>query len=673
MGSKKPDFGGWVTKNDLKCSDGKTIRHGAFKHMNGVKVPLMWQHTWNEPSAVLGYVVLEHRDAGVYGYGYFNDTDNGRHAKLMVEHGDIESLSIHANRLQMSGKDVLHGDIKEVSLVLSGANPGAFIDPLSMAHGDSKVFDEAVIYTGETIEHADNPPEITLGDTVAEETDADVMLDPSEVYESMSQEQKDLVQLMMDRVAEGTIEAVIKTLDEEDDEDEDEDVEEDEDEDIEHSDFIDADDFLTHIDTRIQEGFNAMSRNVFDQNDAAPEGKTLTHAQVETIISDAQNLGSFKDSYLKHAQEYGIEDIDILFPDAKVLGNTPEYIKRRTEWVDVVLSGTRHSPMSKVKTRVANITADEARAKGYVKGTRKKEEIIRLLKRTTAPATIYKKQKLDRDDIVDITDFDVVVWLKGEMRLLLDEEIARSILLGDGRDPEDADKIKDPTGAQDGIGIRSIVNDDEMYAHPVSVGALEGDALVDEVLRARTFYRGTGTPDFFTTDRRLTEALLAKDDIGRRLYDSVEKLASAMRVGRIIPVEVMEEYPEVVGIMVSLTDYTVGADKGGQVSMFDDFDIDYNQEKYLLETRISGGLTKPKAAVVFKTAELVKVTPQNPGFDPNTKKIEIPNQAGVDYRIGSDKVTGSVKIDKTTEVTAHAKTGFVFPTEITTSWTFTIG
>ena len=683
MADTKPDFSGWVTRNDRVCSDGKTIRHGAFRGMHNARVPLVWAHNWNDPSAILGYVDLQHRDSGVYGYAYFNDTDNGQHAKLMVQHGDITGLSIHANRLKLRGQDVLDGEIKEVSLVLAGANPGAYIEQVSFAHGDGDEVDEAIIYTGLTLEHEDKPnksddAEESKTKKDSEESGAKVANENNDktvqdVFDKLTEEQKNVVYFLIGQALEDA-KGGSADVEEDDDEEDDEEVEHGDGDDyhIEHT-GMSTTDFANQIGYSIQEGLSEMSRNVFEASGGSHrEGPTLSHSQMETILEDAKRLGSYRDSFLMHAEEYGIEDIDILFPDAKALSNTPEFLARRTEWVDEVLSKTKHSPMAKVKTVVADITADEARAKGYVKNTAKKDEIIRLLKRTTSPTTVYKKQKLDRDDIIDITDLDVVAWLKGEMRLMLDEELARAILIGDGRDIEDDDKIQDPVGAQDGAGIRSIANDHEMYAHQVYINrALTPGTLVEQALRARTHYRGSNAPVFFTSEGHLTDALLEKDKIGRRIYDSVEQLASAMRVSKIVPVEVMETDPNLVGIMVSLSDYTVGADKGGQVSMFDDFDIDWNQFKYLIETRISGGLTKPKSAVVFWRTDLEEVIPLMPSYDAINKKLVLPDVTGVEYRIDDEVVTDEYEMEDTTEVSAYPAEGYVFPSNIVTSWTFT--
>ena len=649
----KPDFSGWASKADLRCSDGRTIREGAFKHQDGVKVPLVWQHGHKDNANVLGYAILEHRQGGTYTYGYFNNTENGRLAKEQVEHGDIDLLSVHANKLLERGTDVLHGEIKEVSLVLAGANPGAFIDQVYLQHGESidPVDDEVIIYTGLHFQHADEE-----GDTVAVETQntetktEDNSSDKTigEIIEGMTGEQKEVLYYMVGTAAE-------------DDSDDDDDAA--------ASEAKAKADALQHgeILSTIQEGFTDMTRNLFETNGSdstITTGRVLNHAATTEIFTDAIKNGSMKDSFLEHAATYGIDNIDYLFPDAKTLQNSPELLSRRTEWVASLIAGTRHSPFSRIKTVVADITADEARAKGYVKGTKKKEEIVKLLKRVTTPTTIYKKQKLDRDDVIDITDLDVIAWLKAEMRLMLDEELARAILIGDGREVDDDDKI-------DEDHIRPIAKDDEMYTHVVTIPAnTTGHGIVEAVLRSRTHYRGTGTPTFYTTDEVLTDLILLTDKMDRRLYDTEAALAAAMRVDKIVTVEPMNDTPEYVGIVVNVADYTVGADKGGAISMFDDFDIDYNQQKYLIETRVSGALTKPKSAIAIKRGASSVVTPETPLYDDVAREISIPTQAGVEYRIDNVPVTGDIVISETTEVQALAKPGYSFPANTTVEWTF---
>lgn len=566
----KFDFSGYATKNDLKCADGRIIRKDAFKNNDGQKVPLVYQHLHNDPSNVLGHALLENREDGVYAYCSFNGTESGKRAKELVEHGDITFLSIYANKLVQKGSDVIHGAIREVSLVLSGANPGAVIDNLAIQHSDGEVVadeTEAIITTGmelslEKIEHAAGADDETIEDIIA----------------TMNEKQKDVLYAIVARLVDGGEEP----------------------EDAKHSDEENKED-IKHSD----EGGSDMKKNVFEasKKEENKQGKTsLTHAELKIILEDAKRLGSLKESFLAHAGTYGIDNIDYLFPDAKTVTPTPDLIKRDTEWVAGVISGTRHSPFSRIKSTAANLTADEARALGYVKGNLKKEEVIGLLKRVTTPCTIYKKQKLDRDDIIDIVDLDVVAWLKAEMRMMLDEELARVVLVGDGRDAESDDKISE-------TNIRPIYTDDDMYAHHVEIAVDHNtEELIDDIIRARKNYKGSGSPALYTDTDTLTEMMLLKDITGRRIYATEAELAAALRVSKIVEVPVMENLTRVVdgntlklkAIIVNLSDYVVGADKGGAISMFDDFDIDYNQYKYLMETRCSGALTRPKSALVVE-------------------------------------------------------------------------
>ena len=568
--NKGYDFSGWATKNDILCSDGRTIRKDAFKDNDGKTVPLVWNHSHNDPNNVLGHCVLENRDEGVYTYGTFNDTEQGKNAKSLVEHGDVTALSIWANKLKQNRGDVLHGDIKEVSLVLAGANIGACIDSV-IKHGEESE-EEAVIYSGEDIvlAHADTT-------TKSENKEEDKsMADTKEktvkdVFDTLTEEQKNVVYALIGQALESK----------------------DDDDNMEHSEF---------------EGGNEMKHNVFDQ-DEMNGNDTLSHAEMEAIIADGKRFGSMKESFLAHAEEYGIKSIDYLFPEPKTLNNPPEFIKRDMGWVSKVMGTVHHTPFSRIKSMFADITEDEARAKGYIKGKLKKEEVFSLLKRTTTPTTVYKKQKMDRDDVVDITDFDVIAWLKSEMRMMLDEEIARAILIGDGRLSSSDDKINE-------TNIRPIVSDDDLYTIKSKVtvaanatGADKAKAFIDQVIRSRKEYKGSGNPTLFTTEDMVTECLLLEDKIGHKLYKTEAELATTMRVKEIVTVEVMEglkdkNSKEVAGIIVNLADYNVGADKGGSVNMFDDFDIDYNQQKYLIETRCSGALVKPYSAITltFDTA-----------------------------------------------------------------------
>lgn len=572
------DFSGWVTKNDIKCSDGRTIRRDAFKDNDGQIVPLVWQHQHDAPENVLGQVLLENRPEGVYGYGSFNHTESGQNAKQLVEHGDISSLSIHANRLTQSKTgDVLHGVIREVSLVLAGANRGAVIDHPVLAHGDgtySKVDDEAIIYSGEgisldtekPIEHAETeaPAKEEGAKEVANEENKDGGKTVKDVFDSLTEEQKTAVYYIIGEA--------IKNNEKADADDNDK---------AEHSD---------------EGGDDDMKHNVFEGDDMQNEG-TLSHAEMETIISDGKRFGSLKESFLQHAEEYGIENIDYLFPEAKTLNDRPEFIKRKDDWVAKVMAGVHHTPFSRIKSVFADITEDEARARGYMKGKLKKEEVFSLLKRTTTPTTIYKKQKMDRDDVIDITDFDVIAWLKTEMRMMLDEELARAFLFGDGRLASSDDKINE-------TNIRPIVSDEELYTISKTVAPVQDEDIAKTVIKAaikaRKDYRGSGNPVAFMGEDLLADMLLLEDGIGHPLFKTEAELATKLRVREIIPVPDEVIPSDVYMLIVNLNDYNVGADKGGAVNMFDDFDIDYNQQKYLIETRCSGALTKPYSAIVLK-------------------------------------------------------------------------
>ena len=570
------DFSGWATRNNIRCSDGRTILKDAFKHNDGQTVPLVWNHDHNDPLNVLGHALLENRDEGVYAYCTFNDTDAGRNAKALVEHGDVTALSIYANQLKQQGPNVLHGAIREVSLVLAGANPGAFIDSI-IRHGEESD-EEAIIYTGENLvlEHSQN--------AIVNDKNLDEVKDN---FTPPSGDKKD-------EKSEKTVQDVFDTLNEEQ-------------KTVVYALIGQALDSSNQNENNEKEGNDNMKHNVFDQDQKEKEN-VLTHADMETIISEGKRYGSLKDSFLAHTAQYGIDHIDYLFPDAKNVTNQPDFIKRDDSYVQKVLRGVHHTPFSRIKSTHANITADEARAKGYIKGHLKKEEVFTLLKRTTTPTTIYKKQKMDRDDIIDITDFDVVAYIKAEMRMMLDEEIARAILVGDGRSTSSDDKIPE-------TNIRPIAKDEDLYTikAPVAVAkdATEdaiAKAFIRTVIKTRKEYKGSGSPTLFTTEDMLTNCLLLEDNNGRIIYDSVDKLATTLRVKEIVPVEVMEGVTRTAGaknlplmaILVNLNDYYVGADKGGAINMFDDFDIDYNQEKYLIETRISGALVKPYSAIAFE-------------------------------------------------------------------------
>ena len=556
---EKYDFSGWATRNNIKCSDGRTIRKNAFKDNDGQTVPLVWNHSHDDPTNVLGHALLENRDQGVYAYCTFNNSELGQTAKELVEHGDVTSLSIYANKLKQNGGDVIHGAIREVSLVLAGANPGAYIDSV-MIHGEESD-EEAVIFTGENISlsHAEN--KLQPEEKIEEEKTMANEKTLQDVFDELTEEQKNVVYALIGQALE---DAGVNGKD---------------------------------------EGDNEMKQNVFD-NDEMNSGNVLSHSDMMDIISDAKRYGSMKDSFLAHTQNYGIENVDFLFPDPETLDVPPTFIQRDMTWVQKVMSGVHHTPFSRIKSMFADITADEARAKGYIKGNMKKEEVFTLLKRTTTPTTIYKKQKMDRDDVVDITDFDVIAWLKKEMRLMLDEEIARAILIGDGRLSSSDDKINE-------TNVRPILNDEDLYTVKANItvaasatGSEKAKAFIDTVIRSRKDYKGSGNPTLFTTEDMVTECLLLEDSMGHKLYKSETELATTLRVKEIVTVEVMEGVKDknshdVAGIIVNLADYNVGADKGGAVNMFDDFDIDYNQQKYLIETRCSGALIKPYSAIAL--------------------------------------------------------------------------
>lgn len=553
------DFCGWATKNDLQCSDGRIIRRDAFKHNDGQKVPLVWNHDHTDPYRVIGHALLENRDEGVYAYGYFNDTDLGNTARIYVQHGDINQMSIYANELKQQGPNVMHGRIREVSLVLAGANPGAYIESV-ISHGEESD-EEAVIFTGEDIclYHSSEETEELKEEKEMVKNEKTV----KEIVDSMTEEQKKVMYAII-----GQLFGEIDKSDEES-----------------------------------EGGAEEMKHNVFDQGET--QENTLSHAAMETIIGDAKRFGSMKESFLAHAEDYGIENIDYLFPEAKSMNTPPDFIKRETGWVSTVMGAVHHTPFSRIKSMFADITADEARAKGYIKGNLKKEEVFSLLKRTTTPTTIYKKQKMDRDDVVDITDFDVIAWLKSEMRMMLDEEIARAILVGDGRLASSDDKINEQN-------IRPIWTDEALYTIKslvtVPTGGTLAEEFIDQSVRAMKDYKGSGSPTAFMTEEMLTECLLLKDTNKHRLYKNAEEVATAMRVSRIITVPVMEgltrtsgsDTLELKALIVNLNDYNVGADKGGAINMFDDFDIDYNQQKYLIETRCSGALIKPYSAIALE-------------------------------------------------------------------------
>lgn len=600
---EKYDFSGWATVNDRKCTDGRTIKAGAFAHQDGAIVPLVWQHLHDSPSNVIGHAVLQNRPEGIYTYGSFNSTEDGMIAKELVQHGDITRLSINANRLKQNGGDVLHGNIREVSLVMSAANPGAFIDVPIIEHSDGELVesDEATIYMDEPIELFHEESSESEGEKEKEVAEEKKEKTVQDVFDELNDEQKDVVYYMIGQALEDA------GVSDEGDEDEGEEAE--------HSDY---------------EGEDEMRHNVFDAE--TRQSNTLTHADMELILKDAKRLGSLKEAVLEHMDEggvlyhddeegagnYGIQaipstmapgyqtyGIDMLFPEYRNVGsNPPEFLQKDITWVTKVMNGVHHTPFSRIKSQFADISGEEARALGYIKGNMKKEEVFTLLKRTTDPQTVYKKQKLDRDDIIDITDFDVVAWIKGEMRQKLDEELARAYLIGDGRSTASDDKIHEQH-------IRPIWTDDDLFSVKVTVPQGEDASdtaknFIDSVIRSRKLYKGSGNPKLFTDEDHLSDMLLLEDGIGHKLYKSESELATTLRVSEIITVPDFEnktrDGKKLMGIIVNLTDYNVGADKGGSINLFDDFDIDYNQYKYLIETRCSGALVKPFSALVMEQA-----------------------------------------------------------------------
>ena len=623
------DFSGYVTRYNIKCADGRTIRNPAFKDMNGRTVPLVYNHIHDDPNNVMGNIYLEHREDGVYGYGSFNKTPQGQNGKALIEHKDISHLSIWANKLkETQSRDVLHGVIREVSLVLSGANPGAFIENLSIQHSDGSFTeqeDEAIMFNNSPLDY--DSPEFYHVDT-SEETNTEdkTMVD---ALESLTEDQQKLMAVLIKAAIDG------------------------ENEDLEAS----------HT-----EG-EEMKHNIFDSQETVVQRPRLTPEQLNEIISDAKKVGSFKESFLAHAVEYGIENIELLFPDARTLTTSPDFVSRQMEWVNKVLNNSRHAPFSRIKSLSADITLEDARAKGYIKGTLKKEEFFAVSRRITTPTTIYKKQKLDREDIIEITDLDVVAFLKMEMRLMLNEEIARAILIGDQREVDDDAKI-------DETKIRPIATDADFYTTSVAIApGLAGNSLVEAMLRARKHYKGSGNPTLFTTEDILTDMLLAKDKVGRRLYNTVQELAATLRVEDIVAVEVMENITSsnstMMGVMVNMRDYTIGTNRGGEVSMFDDFDLDYNQMKYLIETHMSGALTKPKSAIAFWQAIGTRAIPTAPTFVSATNTLTIPTVTGVVYTIDDVEVdAGSIVIDEDTTVDAEPATNYYFTPGTISSWTF---
>ena len=652
---KKFDCSGWATRANMLCSDGRTIRKNAFEDCDGKTVPVVWNHEHNDPNAVLGHALLENRDDGVYAFITFNKTDAGQNAKLLVQHKDVDRLSIYANKLKQMGGDVIHGIIREVSLVLAGANPGAVIDTV-MAHGEDSE-EEGIIYSGEFIEnieplfHADkdeNKDEVKDEGSKKEKGEPEMVEESkttkdtpkknngektvADVFNTLTEEQKTVVYAMIGQALE---EAGMKQDDEEketkDEVKHSKDASaasgEDDSEETVADVFntltdkqkqvvyamigqaledagVDTDEEDQESDQENKGGNNTMKHNVFDQETNTENQEVLSHSEMMEIFDEAKRNGSLADTVLQH----GITNIDYLFPDAKTIDNVPGFIKREDDWVAGVMAGVHKTPMSRIKSIFANITADEARARGYIKGKQKIDEVFSLLKRTTTPTTIYKKQKLDRDDVIDITDFDVVAWLKTEMRMMLDEEIARAILVGDGRSSSDESKINEQN-------IRPIWTDDDVYTVKSEIAITKSTtadekakAFIKACVKSRKNYKGSGNPAMYMSEDMLTDCLLLEDVNGRVIYDTVEKLATTLRVSKIVTVPVMEGLKRVKGanthflggIYVNLNDYNLGADKGGAVNMFDDFDIDYNAQKYLIETRCSGAMIKPYGAVAIE-------------------------------------------------------------------------
>nr|DAR16369.1 MAG TPA: major capsid protein [Caudoviricetes sp.] len=589
----KCDFSGYATRNDVRCSDNKVIRHGAFAAYDGKTVPLVWQHQHKDVSNVLGHADLEVREDGVYAYAHLNHSDAGRTAREMIRNGDVKALSIYATHVKAKGNDVVHGELVEVSIVLRGANPGAYIDQISITHGDDGDEVEAVMYTdaqidfvsysdededeepdveeteeadeADDVEHAEDEPE-------ADEAEGDGD-DPTlgEIFDSMTEEQKTAVYAIVGQL--------VETADEEAEESED----------------------TAHSDTTTED--TMAHQNVFEGSKKTEELPVLSHDDMQKIFEEAKACGSLKEAVLAHADNYGIKQIDTLFPDAKNLWTTPEFIKRKTDWVSSVVGAAKHSPFSRIKTQFADITADEARAKGYIKGNKKKDEVFTLLKRVTSPTTIYKKQRLDRDDIIDITDFDVVSWIRGEMRIMIEEELGRAVLIGDGREASSDDKIKEDC-------IRPIFKEDSLYAPRVILAKeTTTEDMLDSIVRAMDDYEGSGNPTWFAAPSVVTEILLLKDKMGHRLFNSLSDLADYVGVSRIVKVPLMKNLirtsakngkVDALGIIVNMSDYTIGADKGGQLFAAEDFDISFNQYHYLLETRLSGALTKVKSAIILE-------------------------------------------------------------------------
>jgi len=676
-----PDFTGYVTKYGIKCTDGRTIVASAFKHNDGETVPLVWQHQHNSSENVLGHLVMTHVDDGVRVAGFFNETPSGVNAKALVRNGDVKNLSIYANGLQQRGMNVLHGNIREGSLVLSGANPGAYIDNVNIAHGDGVVEaeDEVIIYTDEPIEHAGSktvPGAKKMPMPTASTTDAaDSKLKPTPANpDPDGDHDNDLFDPADGGLGpDATVQQVVDTMTPEQ-------------QNVMYA-LVGAamkqDGLGDGQDGTTTPKDDQVHRNVFDQDGTKKaEGLTLSHADTQDIFESARKGGSLKAAAQEYAMAHGIDDISLLFPYDQAVTDTPDWISRRMEWVGSVLASVRKTPFSRIRSWTADLTLDEARAKGYVKTNMKKEQYFSIARRITTPQTIYKKQKLDRDDILDITDFDVVTWLQTEMRVMLDEELARAILVGDGREIDDSDKIS----AQN---VRPIYGDDELYVTNLNVdlsdASSSADEIVDAVVNGLRYYRGSGNPIMYTTLPYVSRMLLAKDTLGRRLYATKVELAAAMGVSDIIPCEALEATAGLIGIVVNLADYTIGADKGGEVSMFDFFDIDYNQFKYLMETRVSGAMTKYRGALTiteFAGAGGMLPNPTAPTFVSSTGVVTIPTTTNVTYVVVNDDtgVEGSaltagaqtaIASGASVHIRAKAASTYSFVDDANQDWTFT--
>ena len=639
------DFSGWATKNNIKCSDGRTIMPNAFKDDDGQKVPLVWNHQHNDPAEILGHALLENRAEGVYAYCKFNDTESGQNAKKLVVNGDIDRLSIYANKLKSHMNNVTHGCIREVSLVLAGANPGAFIDSVITHSEDGDDEEEGIIYTDEdleikvdndvkddenedldiveaeeviddTDEESDESKDNTEGNEDSEEVEHSDEETVEDVFNTLNEDQQAVAYVLIGAASEGkdlssdaefkvTVQNMMESLNDQQKEA------------VYALVGAASEGNSNNEKNKDNEGEDSsMKHNVFENEE---KNDTLVHSEiVADALADAKKYGSMRESFLEHAAANNIQNVDYLFPEAKELNTPPVVIKDNEEWVNVIMNSVRRSPFSRVKTTFAKMDETTARAKGYIKGKMKADIALSLLKRVTTPTTVYIKNTMDRDDVIDITDFDVVAWLKGEMRSQLNKELALAMLLGDGRNVSDDNKINEQN-------IRPIVSDDNLYTIKYEIksgrdykntgnSASDNDSLYKGIIRgaikSRKEYKGSGKPTFFTTEDILTDLLLIEDQNGRVIYDSIEKLATAMRVSKIVTVPEMESRTDIYGIIVNFNDYTAGADKGGHVGMFDDFDIDYNQMKYLMETRMSGALTVPYSAIVLKKTSTVTPRPE---------------------------------------------------------------